>query len=294
MLTFVVDCDEDGLQLLSNNLGLKRAMVLLLAQAMLAMGYTGPLPGPGAWAGAAAGTTSSLQSEPSNFSTSGVPTLTLDPLRRSVGSSPAREAAATTTRSSPGGPEATAPSATAAASALSAEALAERTCSLRLAETVMHVIRVLACSGTCAQQIAVADTGLLRCLRVLAYQCVALSTQQSMPMDHAMLSTQAVAAGTLAKLCTFSSIRTLPVVREVLGPGPETLSALANLLLLPPSNPGPEKCYLAALLAAIASYGPFGRDTFTQVGRVWGFRVFWLRHTFNLWVGPAAGSCTCS
>lgn len=43
------------------------------------------------------------------------------------------------------------------------------------------------------------------------------------------------------------------------------LAALINLLLLPPASPGPDKCYLVSLLAAIAQHGPLSREHFTAL-----------------------------
>ncbi|GIL72731.1 hypothetical protein Vretifemale_3025, partial [Volvox reticuliferus] len=143
----------------------------------------------------------------------------------------------------------------------------------------MHALRALSVSSLATEALVAADCGSLNILRTLSYFLIHRSMDQTTALDEEAFAVQAIASGTLARLAEQPAVRGMAVVREALAPPPEVLSAMALLLMLPPAPPPPliwgaaagdsaaaaSRSFVASLLAAIAQYGPYSYEMFTQV-----------------------------
>lgn len=123
----------------------------------------------------------------------------------------------------------------------------DRTRYLQVCEDAAHALHALVNSNECAAAVASEDCGLLRVLADMAY-CPAgleLADRRKGGSGPGMQpdwepdvgSAQAVAAGTLAHLCSYECIRSLPAVHEALNPSMDQLSRLASLLMVTPPEP---------------------------------------------------------
>ncbi|GFR40914.1 hypothetical protein Agub_g1569 [Astrephomene gubernaculifera] len=152
---------------------------------------------------------------------------------------------------------------------------------LAAASFALHAVRLMACNAPATEVLMAGDCGALQCLRTLTYFLIERSIQQTLSLDEQSLAVQALACGTLARLAEQPAARATAVVREALSPPLEVLSALAVLLLLPAAaeTEAPQgacvgaseaaltasRSFVASLLAAIAQYGPYTYEMFTQV-----------------------------